>query len=244
MKLALSTLVTLISLLVVFPKEISASLIRIDPKGNVILSVLGDNTSLALEVPRPSELRVKELAVSNVPSEDARVSLKNSGGSVKVIVTTDGKERELEVNSEDGSLVQVEERPEVQKIEIGISGDKFKLTQGGVIALTSFPINIDGESAHISVSTETGERFLSILPKEAVASALRSKSVSSIQHLGVEILENERELQYSVSGTKALNFFDVYAYEVPVKTYVSASTGEILKKEQPVWLSVVDFLFI
>ena len=101
---------------------------------------------------------------------------------------------------------------------------------------------VDSKKAKLSVTTESGDHFLAVLPYQAVQTLLRTKLLSQIEREKIEIIEEERELQYLVSGEKIINVYDVFEYSIPVTTKLSASNGEILSIEAPVWYKAVAFL--
>jgi hypothetical protein len=222
--------------------KVCASLLVIEKGGEVVWNVLADVDSLSLDIPRHSYIEVKEAAEVK-PDANSMVSLTKSGEEISLIVSSEAETRELDVSGINDDLIEIEERAEVQKVVIGVTDNMFSLKQKGVVAVTSFPINIDSRSAELSVKTSSGDRFLSIFPFQAVEILLQSKLLNKITDNKVEIIEKEQELQYEIKGEKVLNFFDLVEYPIPVTSYISASTGEILTFEAPVWYKVVAYLF-
>jgi hypothetical protein len=177
------------------------------------------------------------------PDANSKVSLTKNNEKISLIVSSDNETRELDVSGVTDKLVEIEERAEAQKITIGVSNNMFILEQKGIKASTNFPINIDSKSAELSVKTSSGDRFLSILPFQAVETILRSKLISTVTDNKIQILESGQELQYEVKGEKIFNFFDIYKYSIPITLYISASTGEIIYFDSPTWFKVVGFLY-
>ena len=225
----------------VFSSNINASLLVIDKKGDIVWNVLSENDGLlALEVPKRSQIEVKEVAEEK-PDANSTISLENTNGKVNLAVTTDSGTRELDVSELSGALVRVEERAQVQEIELAVVDDKFSLKQKGISALTSFPIKVDAEQAEFSVRTSSGDKFISILPFQAVEILLRSKLLNRINNNEIEIIEEEQKLQYLVVGERIINILDIFEHSVPVTTKLSISTGEILSIEAPIWYKVVAY---
>jgi hypothetical protein len=111
--------------------------------------------------------------------------------------------------------------------------------------MTDFPINIRPKENELSVTTDSGAIFLSILPIEAAESALRSRFISRVSKKGIYLSEEEvGVLAYQVEGEKVFNFFNLFEYSIPVTTHVSASTGEILAVKGPEWFKIFSFLFV
>jgi hypothetical protein len=217
-----------------------ASLLVIEESGKVTWKVLSEQDSVNLEIPTHSYIEVKKAGDSQ-PNENALVELSKTNGKVNLIVVTGDEKRQVEIGSTNGDLIEIEERPEIQKVNIGVKDGKFSLYQKGISALTDFPIKIDPETAKLTIATESGERFLSILPFQAVQGVLRSKLITRVDGNKLDIIEQERELQYSFSGQKVFNIFNLFEYSVPVSLKVSASTGETVSIEGPVWYKVIGF---
>ena len=221
--------------------SVEASLLVIDKDGTVTWKVLAEESN-SIEIPKSSGLSVREV-VNTKPSEDAQVILKKDGEKISLVVLGESGNKELDVSGWKDDLVEIEERPEIQTVKIGIDDGKFSLEQKGIVALTDFPINIDAKTAKISVLTESGDRFVSILPYQATEGVLRSRLVTNLSGDKIYLIEQERELAYAIDAVKEINFFNIYKYPFPIKTYVSASTGEIISVDQPAWLRVLGFLF-
>lgn len=225
----------------VFPFKANASIVKIDKEGDVSWNVLSQQDDYSLDIPQHSYIEVKK-AGDVEPDHEASVNLLKDSGGLSMVVLSGNETRQLDVSGVNGDLVEIEERGEMQRIVIGVSEDRFSLQQGRITALTDYPIGVDTKSANISLTTPSGDRFLSILPIQAVETLIKSNLLSNIKDNLVEIVEEERELQYKIEGEKRLEFFDLVNYVVPVKSTISASTGEVLSIEAPVWYKVVAIL--
>jgi len=223
-------------------KNIYASILKVERDGNIVWKVLSDEDSTALEVPKRSSLEVKEV-VKETPTSDTQILLKKSDQKISLVVTSNGSTKDLDVTNWKDDLVEIEERPGIQRVTIGLTDGKFSLGQNGITALTDYPINIDPKTSELSLTTSSGNRFISILPYQAVESVLRSRIVNKVESDRLEISEEAQELQYKIFGEKVLNFFDIYKYSIPIKTSVSATTGEILFVEAPSWYKIFGSLF-
>ena len=141
-------------------------------------------------------------------------------------------------------IVEIEERPEVERFTISLSEGKFIIDQGGILAETYFTINIEPKTAELTLETPSGFRYLSILPREAVETILRAKTINRLKEGSKLIIsEQNRELSYEIFGDRVIDVFNLVEYSVPVSSRVSASTGEILSVNQPTWLRILGFLF-
>lgn len=217
----------------------NAALVNITPEGVAVLTVLSSQ-DIALSIPKRESLEVRD----NVAGESGKITLSKIGDKISLAVATAEGEKELDVTDYKSELIEVEERPQIQKISISTDGTFFYLKQGEVEATTTLPINVDAKGAEISLVTESGVKFLSILPKSATDSVLKAKIATRIiPKGGVLLTEEGGVLSYTIKGEKVLNLFNVYKYPVPVLASVSASTGEILKTDEPVWLKILGFMF-
>lgn len=223
---------------------VSASLVVVKESGKIIYNVLSSEKAVGLEVPSTGELSAREI-VTGLSDPTSKVTLMKSDGKVTLNVSSSLGERSLDVTDYNDQVVEIEERPEVQRVLIGVLGDKFTIDQQGVRAVTGFEIDVDSESARLSLITQSGSKYLAVLPRQAVDTTLRAKYISHIdKNNQISIIEqNGSDLSYEISGDKLLNIFNILEYPVPVKVWVSASTGEILSVEQPVWLKVFGFVF-
>lgn len=231
-----------IVLALVNPQKASASLIIIDKKGEVIWKVLASEATLG--VPKSSEIVVKNLAGS-FPGANSLVSLLRNGDKVTLSVKSGSEEKSLDVSAFGGEIIEIEERPQARRVKIGVLRDRFLIEEEGTLALTDYPIRIDAGRAELSVLTATGNRILPFLPKEAYEVAIRSRIISK-ERSGepMELLESgQGELAYTIAGEKSVNILNLIKLNIPVRTSVSALTGEVLSIEQPTWLRVFGFLF-
>jgi len=234
--------VTVLLLGLFFPVGASAKLLSIQEDGEIVWSVLSSGVDVDLEIPKASNIEVTE-AANSIPSKDAKISLHREGDKISMVVNAGTFERELDVTDWEESVIEIEERPELRQVAINVVDGRFAIKQRNIIALTEFPISIDSKTAKLSVTTESGDRLVSVLPYNAVESLVRTRIITRIAEGGVDLIEKERELTYKVNGEKLLNLFNVYEYPVLMSIAVSASTGEIVKIDAPIWYKAISFLF-
>jgi hypothetical protein len=214
---------------------LASSFVVVDSEGKVIVNVLAEEASL-LSVPEPAGLDVKNLADQS--SGNRLISLAKNGNDISLKV---GDEKSFDVTNWKDNLVEVEEKENVKKVVISLKDGHFVISQEGFTALTDFPIQIDPRKNRFIIGTPSGEKYLAILPYDAVQSALRSKAVTTVDPEPLKITEEEKDLSYLVAGKKSLNIFNVYNLTFAVEAKVSASTGEILSTNEPAWLKVLSF---
>lgn len=226
----------LCALFFVFLLPVKASYVTVTKDGEAVVKVLAEHAEKD-----GSTIKVTKLA-ENAVSATPEVSLKKEKDTVQMVVTNADGTKELHVPDKTDTLLEIEERPETQKIAIGIQADQFFLREKNYIALTSLPLTIDAQSAHLVAEGQSGDILLSILPMEAAEAALRSGIITKITDNTMELLEEEKSLQYKISGEKVFSLLHVYDYKVPVDAYVSVSDGSITKVDSSTWYRLVNFL--
>ena len=73
--------VSLLALVFIFPKSASANFVSVNPKGEIVYSVLSASDELSLEIPKSAELKVKEVAKEK-PSSEGIISLSNADNKI------------------------------------------------------------------------------------------------------------------------------------------------------------------
>jgi len=221
-----------------------ASLLVVKKDGTIQWKVLSAEDQSSLSVPKHSSLGI-EKAANLAYDTKSTVTLQKSGDDINLAVKTGSETNSLDVTDWKENLVEIEERPEVQKVAIGIYDGKFMVRQKGVAASTDLPLTINSETSEMSLKTETGDKYISVLPFEAVQSFLRTKLINRVESDKVQILEKDGELAYKIPGEKVFNIFSFYSYAIPISSYVSASTGAILSFDGSYkWLNAaLNFLF-
>ncbi|EKD62575.1 MAG: hypothetical protein ACD_52C00122G0004 [uncultured bacterium] len=215
----------------------SSGLVLITKKGEVIVNVLGVTNEDKLKI-----VNVKSGAVDTVFSDNAQVSLTLSGQGVTVDIKSKDDSKTLDAASWGEEIVEVEERGDVKKISIQKQNSSFLISQGDVNAKTNFPIVIDSLRGELSVITGTGSRHILRYPQE-VTEALKNAKIVSVYD-DVNITENDKgELLYEVTGKKAIRILGLFDIKGNVDVDVSASTGEVLKVDEPLWLKVLSLIF-
>ena len=215
----------------------------INKEGEVIVNVLSSESSLELGIANRGTLEIKEV-VEETESGDADIYLENENGKISLTINTAEDQKMLDVTDFQSDLIEFEERNDVTKIKIGLHSGRFSIEQGNIMALTDFSISINSKENEFSLTTPSGNIFLSVLPVEAVESALRSKFISRLTGEKIDLsIKDMGVLAYTVEGEKVLDVFNLFDYEIPVTAEVSAITGEILSINGPEWFKIFGFLF-
>src|SRR3989344_7725394 len=120
----------------------------------------------------------KKARADQTSDTNAKVSLSKLDGKVALDVSSELGQKSLDVTNYQDEIVEIEERPEVERFTISLSEGKFIIDQGGILAETYFTINIEPKTAELTLETPPGFRYLSILPREAVETILRAKTIN------------------------------------------------------------------
>lgn len=230
-------------LLAVSSTPVDASILVIEKSGKVLWNVLSASDENLLKIPKYSSLAISKIGSEESGSESV-VSLNRQEERINMTVTANNETKQLDISNWKSDIIEIEERPEVQKVKISMADGKFSLNQKGISALTSSMITIDSRSAELSIKTESGNKYLSILPYDAVQTLLKTKVVSEITDNKIDIVEENGSLAYKILGNKVINFFDIYYYRIPVSSFISASSGEVLKIDSPTFYKYLTFLFV
>ncbi len=219
-----------------------ASLLVIEKDGRVEWKVLSATDENNLSIPKPSSLAINSVADSGDNNESI-ILLAKDNDKLNLTYSSNDSKKELDVTGWKEDIVEIEERPEVQKVKISVQDGKFSLRQKGISAITEDQVTIDSKTAELSIKTESGNKFLSVLPYDAVQNVLKVKVISELDGNKIDILEENGNLAYKIAGNKVINFFNFYFYKIPVDSYVSASTGAILKIDSPTFYKYLNFWF-
>ena len=226
----------------IFFSPVKANIITLSKDGEIIINVLSYQDSFG--VTKNESLEIKDVLSSNESEVNEKILLANDGGEYKLSIISNEGSKELNVTNINGDLIEIEERPSVKNLKIGLKEGNFYLEEAGILAITTFPISIDSKKAEISVSTNSGEHFIVVSPVEAYQYVLRAKNISKLTSEDIVIIErNLGEITYEIPGEKTLNLFGLMEYDVPVKVSVSVLTGEITNLETEVWMKVLNFFF-
>ena len=109
-----------------FPKDISASIVTITPSGETVLNVLSEQ-DIHLEIPKSESIKVNEVAGKD-GKETSTSALANDEGKIKLTLDDSNSTQTLDVTDIKESIVEIEERPEVERIAIKIKEDKFVIS--------------------------------------------------------------------------------------------------------------------
>lgn len=225
-----------------FIAPVKAEIVTLKKNGEVIINVLSYQDSFG--VVKKESLQIKDVLNSGNSEIREKIFLAKVEGEYKLNVVSNEGSKELNVTNINGDLIEIEARPSVKNLKIGLRDGNFYLEEAGIVAKTIFPINIDSKNAEISVKTDSGEHFIAVSPVDAYQYCLRARNISKLTNEDIVIAEkNLGEITYEIPGEKTLNFFGLVSYDVPVRVSVSTLTGEITNLETEVWMKVLNFFF-
>lgn len=222
-------------------KTTEAALVTINPDGEVVWNVLSLQDDL-LANREVEDFSVRKVAEVNNAGNDL-INVEQVDGKVKLSVGSGESVKQIDIEQTDDSLIEIEERPALQKLTIGKTDDKFTINQRNTTVDTQLPIQVNPKSARLSFRTSKGENFLYVYPEEAIMSVYRSKVATNIrQEENLELLELDKRLVYKVPGEKVIPILNIYNYKFDVDTYISAQSGELIEVSAPTWYKIFGFL--
>ena len=146
--------------------------------GEVTINVLSAEDSSG-DVPSSESVKISKSSVE-MGEADMPISLFRKDGKYLLNITGKNGEKSFDVTNYQDKILEIEERPSVRKIAIGLSENQFVIEQAGIKARTLYQINIEPQKSRITILTPTGYKFLTMMPRDAVDVLLKSKSITSL----------------------------------------------------------------
>jgi len=234
----------ILSLNFMFSEDTFASILTIDKNGEIIMNVLSEEDSVFLELPDKENMEVKK-AAGDLVNGETKVSIHKEDGKLTLNINDELTEKKLDITDYKENIVEIDQRPNVDRIIISVDGENIAIRQKGVTAKTKFEVDIDPVNAGLTLKTPSGLRFLSVLPRDAVESLLKAGLIDQVtKENAVDIEETDAQLVYSIKGERLFNVFNLFDYPLSVHAKVSALTGKITSIEEPNWLKYLSFLFV
>jgi len=211
---------------------VAASLVIITPGGEVYWQVLGEST-----------YEITKIADIQSASDKTQVSLQNRQDSVVVTVTSETGSSEAEIKNFEDNLVEIQAETAPQQVNIRKQGNNLVLQQQDVLASTNLSLTVDAERKKILVETKTGKQYLGRLPKEVLQTSILADYLTEESLSRLELSEDEDgQAVYLLSGEKQIKLLEIIEFSVPVELSISATTGKVLKVQQPLWLPFFDLI--
>src|SRR4030042_2676139 len=225
-------------------RDVHASLVTVNKAGDVVLNVLSEEDSSVTDY-QAGTIEVVGGA-TEVKYSNAKIALTKNKGKLSLSVLSSNGGKDFDITNYKDSVLEIEERPAVEKYTISVNNGTFLITQGNINAETDYQIQVDPKKGNLALETPSGYKFLSILPKQAASVLLRAKLATTItQDERSYILEDEKgNLYYDLPAKNIIPIFNIYNYEFGVRAKVSATTGEIISIDEPTWNRFFTFLFV
>jgi hypothetical protein len=225
-------------------EEADASIVTVGKTGDVTINVLSAQDSNS-DVLLSESVKISKSSV-DMGEADMPISLFRKDGKYMLNVTGKNGEKSFDVTDYQDEILEIEERPSVRRIAIGLSENQFVIEQGGIKAKTDYQINIEPQKSRITILTPTGYKFLTMMPQDAVDILLKSKSITSLEGgRTINISEDMNgNLFYQVNGIKRVGIKDIYLYDAPVSAKISVADGKILEIDQPIWLKILSLFVV
>lgn len=153
-------------------------------------------------------------------------------------------DRQFSLENFEGEVIEVKKQSESDSLYVIAEDNKYFLQQRGISVATIYPVEVGSELENLTLQTASGNRYLSILPYDAVSPLLRTNMIDELNREGsIELIELDAgELAYYIQGEKKHNLFDLMSLNADVKISVSALNGKVLSIDQPTWSRVLSFL--
>lgn len=213
----------------------SAALLVVDTDGNVNWNVL------AYESDAP-KVEVRAL-VDN--SKSNLLSLNKSEKGFVLTATENGQEKTLDVDGYRENVIEMEAMEAPRKLSLSVGDGEIKILQNGITAKTSMEVQLNAQERTIGFVTSSGVQYLSVLPAQAVDQLVRANVVTTLPPSGeIELSQAEEgALVYNIHGQREIKISKLFNLPVDVSATVSASNGNILDINQPIWATVLSILF-
>lgn len=224
----------------------AGALLSIAPDGQITWQVLAFSDELNLAIPNYSSLEVESLALSSTPSPPTTVYLQKNVDHIELTVESGNVQQAADVTNFSEDIIEIKQTLEPQTVRISAKDGTFSIAQNGVSAQADFPIQVSADRRQISVETASGLKYLAVLPYQAVENALQANLINRLDSAGsVHLSESSSgELEYQISGARVIDVLNIIQHRIPVQASISASTGQVLHVDQPLWFSVLSFLFV
>jgi hypothetical protein len=114
-------------------------------------------------------------------------------------------------------------------------GSKGTLETPTVSAEVSKDVDIVIKESRLIMRTSTGEKFINILPEDAITIS----GTTNIAKTKVELKEESQKPIYYVKGTKQTKILFIIPINLPIETKVDAETGKIISVKKTWWSFLV-----
>jgi uncharacterized membrane protein YkoI len=121
------------------------------------------------------------------------------------------------------------------QIEVNKETKEAIIEQGDTTVRTKEPITI--ENNQLNIQTNEGKMPINVLPDKITKMAIQNEP-QEINDISLKTID--KQPIYEVNGVKEEKVLNIIPVKMPIKTEVSARTGEIVKVEKPWWAKLLD----
>ena len=180
-----------------------------------------------------------------------------NGQIVNKVENDEGDEVELEDDELEEVEDEIDDELEDEGIEISTDSGRPMVIKNQVAASTEFPLSIDVGTNQLIITTQDGQKVVTVLPDQAVQYLLATGIINSVNltqesdipttSMGpvesiVQLKVRNNEPVYEIEGIKMFRLFAFIPVSQPVKAIVSAQTGDLVTKQQSFLTNVIDLL--
>jgi len=185
-----------------------------------------------------------QAVVTSVESVVSNIQLGISDGKLTLSYDDSPRTQDVSLESYDGDIIEITQLKEADSVMVLAAKDSFEIRQRGIKVSTRYPIEVNSALDNLTLTTESGKRYLAVLPYDAVTPLIRTKLIDEIPSSGeIELIElTQGELTYKIKGGKNYNLFDLVTLHADVSVDVSALSGDVLSVNQPTWSRILSFL--
>lgn len=225
------------------PVSASAALVTVEPSGRYTYNVLSAESEIALLPLDKPEIEIKKAGFNDVTAKMA-IALFKDADKVLLSIKDDEGTTKADVTGYKDTVIEISAKNDAESVLIGVTDGGFTITQDGVDATTAYEISVDPGKRAVYLSAPSGERILSLFPRDAIDALVKTNMITSSPE-SMALTETETgDLTYEVHATRDIAPFGLITYGVPRVIAVSAVNGKVLHIEDPLWFRVLSFLFV
>lgn len=206
-------------------------------------------TTIPGTTPTPIPTRAPAIGTKEPEKLPEKMKLKYQiKGDLLVLTAEDNKENTVVVDEirlreiEAGALNRLEKRGIVLNLT---TANKFAIGSGGVTAITDLPIMVDVETRSLLVLTEDGPRAVTFLPDIALKNIVDLGVIANVNTKEIPVLEySGGEVVYKFGGLKIYKMLGRFDVTMPMTIFVSAKTGDVISRDQPLMTQMVRLISI
>lgn len=219
-----------------------------------------------------TEVRLSETERIRARTKDGRTRIDITSGGIKtrleirddrVIIKAEQEDGE-EVELEDETIDEIEDRLEDDDIDIATAGGNFVLSRKHIGAITHFPISIDLATNTLIINTPSGQKEVAILPDKAVSNILSKGILSKIGggiaspsagiddgitenaeiNTAITLEEKNGGIVYRIKGASSQRLVGLLPVDIEKTVNISAQTGVIESIQQSIFSRILDIISI